>query len=50
MEGSPLGSPIKVHFSSTQFVGGMQYIPLAQVQPFEPYRLVTKEGKWLLGY
>ena len=39
------GSPLKVHFSSTQFVGGMQNIPADRVQPFESYRLVTEEGK-----
>jgi hypothetical protein len=44
MEGNS-GSPVKVHFMSTQFVGGMQYISQNFILPFEPYRTVTEEGK-----
>jgi hypothetical protein len=35
MEGnieSPAGSPVKVHFMSTQFMGGMQYISFGSAQ------------------
>jgi hypothetical protein len=30
---------------SIQFVGGMQYISRNFILPFEPYRMVTEEGK-----
>jgi hypothetical protein len=43
--GSPTGSSVKVHFMSTQFVGGMQYISRNFILPFEPYRSVMEEGK-----
>jgi hypothetical protein len=44
MEGNS-GSPVKVHFMSTQFVGGMQYISRNFILPFELYRMVMEECK-----
>jgi hypothetical protein len=43
----PCGSLVKVHFMSTQFMGGMQYIYISRdfILPFEPYHSVIEEGK-----
>jgi hypothetical protein len=45
MEGTP--SPIKQHFTNTQFIGGMHYVSRESIYPFDPYRLVTEEGMLL---
>jgi hypothetical protein len=45
MEGTP--SPIKQHFTNTQFIGGMHYVSRESIYPFDPYRLGTEEGMLL---
>ena len=42
-----IGSPVKVkqHFTNTQFIGGIQYVSTDSIVPFDPYRMVTEEGK-----
>jgi hypothetical protein len=39
-----MASPIKMHFSTSQFIGGIQHIPIDRIIAFEPYRVVTEEG------
>jgi hypothetical protein len=45
MEGTP--SPIKQHFTNTQFIDGMHYGSRESIYPFDLYRLVTEEGMLL---
>jgi hypothetical protein len=45
MEGTP--SPIKQHFTNTQFIGGMYYVFRESIYPFDPYCSVTEEGMLL---
>jgi hypothetical protein len=37
-------SPVKMHFISNQFVGGVYYIMTPFIMPFEPYRSIIEEG------
>jgi hypothetical protein len=43
-------SPVKVHFISNQFVGGVYYILTPFIMPFEPYRTVMEEGRLARRY
>jgi hypothetical protein len=42
MEGTP--SPVKQHFTNTQFIGGMHYISRECIHPFDLYCIVIEEG------
>jgi hypothetical protein len=38
-------NPVKMHFISNQFVGGVYYIMTPFIMPFEPYGFVMEKGK-----